>query len=83
MVLVLVIVLIWGQDLENVFPARETLHNKNYGNPSYRYYRQWFTDYKGPEPEGLCIDLKKKRIRSWSINQLVNQNYNQTITNYN
>ena len=37
-----------------------TDHNKNYGNPSYRYYRQWFTDYKGPEPGGLCIDLKKK-----------------------
>ena len=36
-----------------------TDHNKNYGNPSYRYYRRWFTDYKGPEPEGLCINLKK------------------------
>ena len=33
-------------------------------------------DYKGPEPEGLCIKLKKK-ILPWSINQLVNQNYNQ------
>ena len=32
-------------------------------------------DYKGPEPEGLCIKFKK--ILPCSINQLVNQNYNQ------
>jgi len=53
-----------------------TDHNKNFGNPSYRYYRQWFMDYKGPEPEGLCKKLKKKRTPISPISQIVKKNKN-------
>ena len=50
MVLVLVIVLIWDQDFENVFPAREMLQTitKTMGIQ--------VIDIVGPQPEGLCIN---------------------------
>jgi len=62
MVLVFVIVLICGQDSENVFPARKTLQTitKTMGIQVIDIIGSGFMDYKGPEPEGLCIKFKKK-----------------------